>query len=157
VKTVVIGLGNPIVSDDAVGIRVAREVQAGMEDRLDVEFREMYSGGLRLMEIMQGFDRAIVIDAMNLPQLPPGTIREFFPGTPLQGKNLFCTHDTSLEIALETGRALGLALPQELIILGIQAQDLENFSEVLTDRVEQAVPEAVARVKKYLGLKELSE
>ena len=64
-KTLIIGLGNPLVTDDSVGLRVVEELRPLLADRPDVEVSEDYWGGLRLMERMIGFDRAIVIDAIQ--------------------------------------------------------------------------------------------
>ena len=64
-KILVLGLGNPLVSDDSVGLRVAERLKPLLADRPDVEVSEDYWGGLRLMERMIGFDRAIIIDAMQ--------------------------------------------------------------------------------------------
>ena len=72
-KTLILGLGNPLVTDDSVGLRVAEELKPLLADRTDVEVSEDYWGGLRLMERMIGFDRAIVIDAIQTGA-PPGTI-----------------------------------------------------------------------------------
>ena len=64
-KTLVIGLGNPLVSDDSVGLRVVKHLQPGLArcDRMS-KLAEDYWGGLRLMERMIGYDRAIVVDAI---------------------------------------------------------------------------------------------
>ena len=72
-KTLVIGLGNPLVTDDSVGLRVAAELKTRLAGRPDVEVGEDYWGGLRLMERLVGSDRAIVIDAI-CTGAPPGTI-----------------------------------------------------------------------------------
>ena len=63
-KTLILGLGNPLVTDDSVGLRVAEQLKPLLADRPEVEVAEDYWGGLRLMERMIGFDRAIVIDAI---------------------------------------------------------------------------------------------
>ncbi len=72
-KTLILGLGNPLVSDDSVGLRVADELKMRLAGRADVEVSEDYWGGLRLMERMIGFDRAVVVDAIQTGA-PPGTI-----------------------------------------------------------------------------------
>ena len=72
-KTLVLGLGNPLVTDDSVGLRVVEGTEAVLADRSDVEVSEDYWGGLRLMERMIGFDRVIVVDAIHTGT-PPGTI-----------------------------------------------------------------------------------
>ena len=64
-KTLILGLGNPLVTDDSVGLRVIEQLKPLLADRADVEVSEDYWGGLRLMERMIGFDRAIVVDAIQ--------------------------------------------------------------------------------------------
>ena len=145
-KTVVIGLGNPIVSDDSVGIKAARALVPLFEGAPHVQVMELYGGGLRLMEAMAGFEIAIIVDAMVTGRYTPGTILEIeleeLPGT----KNLASGHDTGLYEAMETGRALGLNLPDKVSIIGIEALDVINFGENLTPAVEMALPKAVSMV-----------
>ena len=64
-KTLILGLGNPLVTDDSVGLRVVEQLKPLLADRADVEVSEDYWGGLRLMERMIGFERAIVVDAIQ--------------------------------------------------------------------------------------------
>ncbi len=56
-KTLVLGLGNPLLGDDAVGLRVAASLRGRLPP--DVELDEDYCGGLRLMERLAGYDRAV--------------------------------------------------------------------------------------------------
>ena len=63
-KILVLGLGNPLLGDDSVGLRVAQQVQAQLADRPEVEVAEDYWGGLRLMERLAGFERVIIVDAI---------------------------------------------------------------------------------------------
>ena len=78
-KTLLLGLGNPIVSDDSVGLRVSAILKERLAGREDVEISEDYWGGLRLMERLIGYDRAIVIDAI-CTGAPPGTLHRLTPG-----------------------------------------------------------------------------
>ncbi len=77
-KTLILGLGNPLVTDDSVGLRVVEQLKPLLADRADVEVSEDYWGGLRLMERMIGFERAIVVDAIQTGA-PPGTIHLLTP------------------------------------------------------------------------------
>ena len=76
--TLVIGLGNPLVTDDSVGLRVVEQLRPLLANRTDVEVAEDYWGGLRLMERMIGFDRAIVVDAIQTGS-PAGTVHLLTP------------------------------------------------------------------------------
>ena len=149
-RTVVVGLGNPILSDDSVGIKVAAQVKELVADAAQIEVVEAYAGGLRLMEAIAGYDRAIIVDAMTSGSCAPGTVLRFHPGGGATTRNLFCSHDSDLETSLRVGRELGLTLPGEIVIVGIEALDVDNFSEHLTEPVRAALPAALAEVLRLL-------
>ena len=145
-KTLVIGLGNPLVGDDGVGLRVVEELKPLLADRPDVEVSEDYWGGLRLMERMIGYDRAIVVDAIQTGA-PPGTIHLLTPdGIPTQRSA--SAHDVNLSTALEFGRRAEASLPENdcIRLVGIEAEDILNFGHQFTPAVQAAVPRAVEAV-----------
>ena len=151
-KTIVIGLGNPIVSDDSVGLRVVATVRSRLENGQkpdiegEVEVGEDYWGGLRLMERLVGYDRAIVVDAICTDSTP-GTIHLLaLDDIPTQKSN--SAHDLTLPVALRLGRESGAVLPSDenILLIGIEAQDVLTFSEQCTPAVEAAIPKAVEKV-----------
>jgi len=152
VKTLIIGLGNPLVSDDSVGLRVAAELKLLLAGRENVEIAEDYWGGLRLMERMIDFDRAIVIDAI-CTGAEPGTIHHLRPDDVPTQKSA-SAHDLNLPTALEFGRRAGAHLPknENIRLVGIEAQDIINFAEHCTPAVEAAIPCAVEEVVGLLDL-----
>ena len=74
-KSVIVGLGNPILSDDAVGIVVARRVYESLNPHANVDFIEAGVGGFKLVEMLDGYDKAVMVDAMQTDRVSPG---EFF-------------------------------------------------------------------------------
>jgi hydrogenase maturation protease len=149
-RAIVIGVGNPLLGDDGVGIRVARELSRRFDNHAGVTVTELYAGGLRLMEAMVGFDRALVIDAMVSGSCPPGSVRCFAPEELGATRNLRCAHDTSLPAALAMGEMLGLPLPEEIRVWGVEAGCCEEFGEELTAPVEKAVPGLVEELVRQL-------
>lgn len=145
-KTLILGLGNPLVTDDSVGLKVVEELKPRLAGRVDVEVSEDYWGGLRLMERMIGFDRAIVVDAIQTGA-PPGTIHLLTPdGIPTQRSA--SAHDMNLLTALEFGRQAGMHLPENarIRLVGIEAEDILTFGEQCTPAVQAAIPQAVEAV-----------
>ncbi len=138
-RTIVIGLGNPVRSDDGVGLAVARTLQERLPDRSNVDVVELWAGGLRLVEAMVGYDRAVVVDAMATGQAPPGTLRHLGVLDLGRAKNLACVHDTSLPTALELWRLAEIPVPGQISVWGIEGQDLDTLGEDLTPRVSDAV------------------
>ena len=145
-KTLVLGLGNPLVTDDSVGLRVAAELKSRLAGRPEVVVSEDYWGGLRLMERMAGFDRAIVIDAI-CTGAPPGTIRRLTPGS-IPTQRSASAHDVNLPTALAVGRTAGLHLPrdEDILLVGIEAEDILSFGEQCTPAVAAAIAPAVEEV-----------
>jgi hydrogenase maturation protease len=143
-RTIVVGLGNPILSDDSVGIKVAALVKQAIPENAGVDVVEAYAGGLRLMEAIAGYERAIIVDAMKTGLHKPGTVQMLSLESLTKTRNTLCTHDGDLATAIALGKDLGLALPGLVEIMGIEADDVESFSEELSSGVSKALPLAVA-------------
>jgi hydrogenase maturation protease len=147
--TVIIGVGNPVLTDDGVGLRIARELEMRLSGRDGVTVLARCAGGLRLMEAMAGYGRAVVIDAIE-SGAAPGSIHELDLEELPRTRNLHSSHDGSLVAALELGRTAGLRIPDEIRVWAVQAGDLETFGESLTEAVERAVPRVVEAVLRSL-------
>ena len=164
-KTLVLGLGNPILTDDGVGVKVAEAVQAALPADVPVEVSEVSVGGLTLMERMVGYERVILIDACTwtppghstgAPERPiqrwtgqPGTVHrltleELRTISPTQ--HSVSSHDTSLATALELGRQMGLSLPEEIIIYAIEVENITDFGDEPTPAVARAIPRVTEAV-----------
>ncbi len=150
-KTLVIGLGNPILTDDGVGVKVAYEVEKALasEARNGITVTEASVGGLRLMEMLVGYDRVILVDALTWRRSVPGTMHRMTLDdlraiSPTQ--HSASAHDTSLVTALETGALMGLHLPGEIVIFAVEVENIIEFSEDSTPAVEAAIPKVTAAV-----------
>ncbi len=145
-RTLVIGLGNPLISDDSVGLRIAQHLRTRLAHRSDVDVTEDYWGGLRLMERMIGYQRAIVVDAI-CSGAPPGTIHHLSTDM-LATQRSASAHDVNLPTALAFGRQAGAELPDDVDVrlVGIEALDVVNFSEQCTPDVAAAIPLVVEEV-----------
>jgi hydrogenase maturation protease len=139
-KAVIIGLGNPVLSDDSVGIRVARQLGEQLGETGLVDVKEAYAGGLRLLDALTGYERATIVDAMHTKENIPGRIHRLTPENVHTTWNSVSVHDMSLSTALEMGALLNLPLPSHIDIWGIEGADLDSFGESLTPEVSQAVP-----------------
>ncbi|MHB1698393.1 MAG: hydrogenase maturation protease [bacterium] len=151
-KTVVIGIGNAILSDDSVGIKAMHALRSAKEKEFHgVEFIEVSSGGINLMEYMAGFNKAIIIDAIVTGKHKAGTVFKFiYPDIPYT-RNTVSTHDMDLTMALEMGKYLGIALPPTIIIFAIEAEDTVTFGEKLTEEVEISLGIVVDEIKLLLA------
>lgn len=143
-RTVVIGIGNPVRADDAVGLHVARAVRTCAPQACDVE--ELWAGGLRLVEAMSGYDRAIVVDALEGVGIAPGAVVRLGLDDLSPCRTVACGHDVTLPVGLELWRESGAPLPAKITVLGVGVKDLHTLCEGLTPEVAAAVPRAVNAV-----------
>jgi len=139
-----------MLTDDSVGLQVAKRLAERLKDCADITTLLWYAGGISLMEAMSGHEKAIIIDAILTEYGKPGTIYALTPSDLRQSKNVHSTHDANLAVALELGRMLGLPLPEQVKIWAVEAQDVESFSEALTEPVARAVPSVVGQVLREL-------
>jgi len=144
-KTLVLGLGNPILSDDGVGIRVAHEV-ANQLNSTQVTVVETSAAGLSLLDSIVGYDRVIIIDAIQTEKGEAGQIYRMGAEDFSSTKHFVSPHQVNLATAMELGKMLNLAMPQEITVFAIEAKDITTFSEKCTPEVEKAIPEAVRMV-----------
>jgi hydrogenase maturation protease len=149
-KTLVIGLGNPILGDDGVGWRVAEAVACATADRPDVEVDCAALGGLSLMERLTGSERVILVDSIFTGGKPIGTVSSFLlTDLPdLSSGHTTAIHDTSLRNALKVGRSMDIPLPrdEDVHIVAVEAEDVYDFSETLSPPVSASLPQAVEAV-----------
>lgn len=161
-KTLVVGLGNPILTDDGVGVKVAYAVEEALRNpvsgtnrvhREDITVTEASVGGVRLMELVLGYERVIIIDAMYHPNgnngHAPGTIHQMSAQdlrdiSPTQ--HSASAHDTSLVTALDMAEAMGLPVPKEILIYAVEVEEIFVFSDEPTPAVADAIPKVTQMV-----------
>ena len=151
-KTLVVGLGNPILTDDGVGIYVVRELAARCQ-RDDADLAEACVGGLRLLDTLSGYRRAILVDAIQTGNGTPGAIYRLHPDDLRVSLHSGSTHDLSLPGALAFGRGLGMTLPDDehLTIIAIEVEDVLTFGEGCTSAVSASITPAAEAVLAELG------
>jgi hydrogenase maturation protease len=139
-------MGNTILCDDGVGIYVVQE--AAKRFRRDaVDFTETSVGGMRLLDVIVGYDRIVMVDAIKTADGKPGDIRRLHPGD-LPTLHSGSTHDLSLIGALALGRGMGMKLPadEDFIIIAVEVEEVWTFGEECTLAVAEAIPCAVEAV-----------
>jgi hydrogenase maturation protease len=144
-KTLILGLGNSLLSDDGVGLTIASELKNRLNES-DITVMETSVAGLSLLDLVVGYDRAIIIDAIQTLDGKPGQIYRLDPEAFDTTRRTISPHDVNFTTALEFGKKVGLPLPREIVIFAIEASDVSTFSEEYTPQVKQAIPTCVEMV-----------
>ncbi len=141
-KSILIGLGNPIASDDAIGVIVAKR----LAERLpDFDFEVGSTGGFDLVDRILGYKRAVVIDAMITGRFRVGVVRRV---------DLSCcdcllsisSHGIGIEQAIEFARRVGASIPDEIIIYGIEIGDPKPFGDGISKELVGCIDSIVNEI-----------
>ena len=148
-RTLVLALGNPIRSDDGVGIVALRCLEKDPRVRGTVDLLEGGTKGLELVSYIAGMSRLLVLDAVDVGAVPGTIVR-------IQGKELGSlpgkgnVHDLALSDILNALRLLGQE-PQEAVLLGVQPGTTE-LGTSLSKSVESSLPLLVEAAIAQLSL-----
>jgi hydrogenase maturation protease len=149
-KTLVLGLGNSILSDDGVGIKVSQGLREKLRDP-QVTVDESSLAGISLLDFVVGYDQVIIVDAIQTKEGNAGQIYRMGPEDFSFAKHLSSPHQINLVTALELGKMLSLAMPQKITIFAVEAKDITTFSEKCTPEVERAIPKVAKMVLEELN------
>lgn len=158
-RTILIGMGNPFLSDDSVGIRLVKNFKEklGCVPGLDI-LEECSVGGLNLLHLVEGYERAIIVDSIKTQGGKPGDWYYFTAERLRETMNLTNVHDANFFTSLELGFRLGMTIPTpaESHIFAVEIVDNLTFSEQMTATLEQAYPvyskEIFSEICKLLNL-----
>lgn len=146
-RTLVLALGNDILGDDAAGLLAARELRSEFGSCVDVV--ETGEAGLALLELMEGYDRALLLDAAVTGKHAPGTVIEFAPND-FSKVAAPSPHYAGLPEVLQLARRMQIAFPSDIRIVALEVRDPFTIREVLTPEVAAALPEYLAYAREIL-------
>lgn len=147
-KTLVLGVGNPILRDDRIGLKVIEELKALFSDS-DVTLQVSTLAGVNLLECLIGFDRVILVDAIQTGG-KPGSVYQLSPEDVITRHAIPHLHNIDFFRALTLAGDLIPNLPNDIVIVAIEAEDVSNFGEDLTPEVERSVPTALGQILQML-------
>jgi len=144
-RVLVLGLGNDLLTDDAVGILAARDLKRELAGVPGVTVLESSLHGVALLDLFVGHDKAIVLDAIQSGRASPGTISEIDPRE-LGAVTAPSPHFAGLPELLVLARELDLEFPETIAIFAVETADQRTIGGSLSAPVRQALPELVSRV-----------
>jgi hydrogenase maturation protease len=148
--TIVLGLGNPLMSDEGIGVHLVNRLSMLSEDYPDVDFVDAGTGGLNLLHLFEGREKAVVIDCAIMEE-EPGTIKKFTPEQVKSVKRLAhqSLHEQDLMKIIKLAKMLGRC-PNKIVIFGIQPKNV-SFSQSLSTELEKRIDDYVNLIRKELN------
>jgi len=148
-RRLVLGVGNPILSDDGIGIHVARALK--LRNLPGVEVEELPASGLELLDMVLDFEKVIIVDAIQTRGGVPGQIHILEEADFERAVHGSSPHGINIATALAMGRKIvPERMPNEVVYVAVEVEDLVNVCERLTPKVEAALPEIIRRIEEEL-------
>ncbi|MDP4224404.1 MAG: hydrogenase maturation protease [Bacteroidota bacterium] len=144
-KTLILGLGNEILSDDGIGPKLIKDLSRMLIEP-GLHFEASSCGGLEIMEYISDFERVVFIDAIRTRNGNPGEVYYFIPSDFRETSNLSNLHDVNFLTALRLGKFLEMDLPSDLHIIAVEIIEDMTFSEELTPALNKKYPQVLVEV-----------
>jgi hydrogenase maturation protease len=149
-KTLILGLGNDILTDDGIGPRLIKDL-SGMILKDNVHFNVACCGGLEIMEYIKGYQQVVFIDAIRTKGGIPGDVYYFKPSDFRETSHLSSLHDITFITALNLGNTLDLDLPSDLHIIAVEIIEDMEFSNEFTSALRERYPEILNKVYEIIN------
>lgn len=147
--TLVLGLGNELLCDDAIGPKLTKRLEQSTE-LSDFKFNTAFVGGLDILDLIKNYQKVIFIDAIKTKNGIPGTLYLFKKEDFKETLHLSNMHDISFLTALELGEQLGIKIPSKIAIIAIEIKEDLVFSKNFSPEVESKYDEIYYEIKDYL-------
>jgi hydrogenase maturation protease len=149
-RILVLGIGNILWADEGFGVRCVEALNAGWVFPPQVELMDGGTQGLYLLPYVQEADCLLVFDAVDYGDAP-GVLREVIGDEVprFMGVKKMSLHQTGFQEVLSAADWTG-KLPAELVLIGVQPEELEDFGGSLRDIVKARLPAALELALSWL-------
>ena len=142
-NTLILGVGNSILTDDGVGIKIAHRLKEGNPE---LEVVETSEGGMALLDHVLGYDKLIIIDSIKTERGKPGELYKLELEDLKPAMDFSSSHGISIATAFELGQRLGYRMPRSVSIYAIEIKDNSTFGEECTEEVEERIPSIARKI-----------
>lgn len=144
-STLILGLGNEILSDDGIGPRLVNDL-SDIFGIIDTDYIAAGSGGFEIMELISGYKKVMIIDSIHTTSGKPGDVYLLKTSDFKKTSNLSGIHDVNFLASLELGKVLGYTMPDEIHIIAVEILEDMEFGERFTPALEVKYPEILKKV-----------
>ena len=135
-KTLILGFGNPILTDDAIGIRIAEELQGEFPD---ITVEATSEAGLSILDEVTGYDKLVIIDSIKTGKGKPGELYKLTLEDLKPRSDFSSSHGLDIATAFKLGEKLGYPIPKQVSIYAVEVKDNTTFGEECTPELKQSM------------------
>ena len=146
----ILGMGNDILTDDGIGIKITKVLEKEFPNKGFV-YDTLSLGGLEIIEYIKDFNSVIIIDAIKTMNGIPGTVYQFVPEDFKETLHLSNIHDISFLTSLRLAKDLDIKTPDNIHIIAIEILEDMVFSDNFTPQIQEKYPEILKEVKEIFN------
>ncbi|MGC8990348.1 MAG: hydrogenase maturation protease [Verrucomicrobiia bacterium] len=149
-QVLLLGLGNDILRDDSIGLRVARSLAHDFAGHSAVDVRETTEMGIALLDFLVGYTHAIIVDSIVTGLVPAGTVH-LLDIDSIKRLTVHTPHFLGVGETVALGHHLGLPMPTNIRVMAVEVEDPYTLGEALTEPLNAAFPRILEQVRAELS------
>lgn len=149
-QVLILGIGNVLWADEGFGVRAVEALHQCYAFPSNVSLMDGGTQGLYLLQHVQSADMLVIFDAVDYG-LEPGSLKliQDTDVPKFMGAKKMSMHQTGFQEVLAAAQLLG-SCPQEILLIGVQPQNLEDYGGSLSSIVKGQIEPALQAALSYL-------
>jgi hydrogenase maturation protease len=145
----VLGLGSEILKDDGIGPKLIKDLKAHFTNK-DFTFKTSHLGGLEILELIKGFQVAIIIDGIKTYNGDVGEVYFMNSDKFIDTLHISSRHDVSFSNALKLAAELSQPVPEEIYIIAIEINEDTEFGDELSEAIQEKYVNILNSIHQYI-------
>ncbi len=154
-KTLVLGMGNTLLSDDGIGIIIKRYLEKRLNGAKEIDFVETTWGGFRIIDILSGYDYAVIVDSIKTTSKPQGYIHHLKADDLLPTLRLTSYHDINFATAIKLAESMDSKVPDDIDIFAVEIENNYTISEHLSPVLWKSIKKCSEQIIRLLAAKRM--
>ena len=151
-KILILGLGNPILSDDSVGLKIVDEIEKLLCRNENIDFCKVAISGITILDIISGYKHLVLVDVIKTGREEIGTLNKHDISDFKDSIHLSSPHQLNFPSVIEFAKKTGIPIPVEIDLFTIEVEDIYTFSEECSPGIKKEIPEIAREIIKQSGL-----
>ncbi|MFW6134156.1 MAG: hydrogenase maturation protease [Elusimicrobiota bacterium] len=135
-KTLIIGIGNPILSDDSIGLKIADNLKNYLSE---IDIIKINIMDMSILDLIDGYDRLIIIDSIKTDSEKPGTLFNLKLDDLKETVHYLSPHTINISSIIKLGKELNLNIPKDICVYAVEVKDNVTFSENCTSEINDSI------------------
>lgn len=146
-RILILGAGNPILSDDSTGLKIIDELDGMLNSRCkNIHLKKSVESGIALLDIISGYDRLIFIDSIKTGKDEIGTLTKHNLSDFKNSIYISNPHRLNLPSVIELAKKTGISIPEKIDIFTVEVDDTLTISTECTEKINENIPEIARQI-----------